>query len=66
MAENEDWWDLCYDTDTGEFYVEHRWSYVQINGLKTSSGTEKHDAEAWTGPGAEKIPALKEQFLAQS
>ena len=65
MAENEDWWDLCFDTDTGEFYVEHSWSHVQISSLKADSGTKRHDADTWSGQGAEKIPTIKKQLLEQ-
>jgi hypothetical protein len=63
MAENEDWWRLCYDTDTKEFFVEHEWSYVKINGLKTNSGKSKHDVDTWGGEGAEAIERAKERLL---
>ncbi|MGO4677787.1 hypothetical protein AB4Z40_33395 [Bosea sp. 2YAB26] len=63
MAENEDWWHLCYETDTNEFYVEHEWSHVPSNGVQLNSGTEKHDAMTWVGPGAELIPNARNLLL---
>ncbi|WP_141740479.1 hypothetical protein [Bosea sp. BIWAKO-01] len=62
-AENEDWWHLCYNSDTNEFYVEHEWSHVPIDGLQLNGGTEKHDANAWVGPGAEHIPHARNMLL---
>jgi hypothetical protein len=63
MAENEDWWRLCYDTDTKEFYVLHKWDYVQINGLHQNAGEEKHHADTWRGVGAGKIVDAKKRLL---
>ena len=66
MAENEDWWNLCYDTDSREFYVEHSWSYVKINGLSVDSGKSRESAEGWNGRGAENIPGAKQRLLEQA
>lgn len=66
MAENEDWWRLCYDTDTGAFYVLHKWDYVQINGLNQNAGEEKHDADTWRGEGAGKIADAKKRLVEQA
>ncbi len=63
MAENEDWWRLCYDTDSKEFFVEHEWSYVKVNGLRVDSGTTRHDPDTWNEQGAENIPGAKERLL---
>ncbi|QGY80811.1 hypothetical protein [Sphingorhabdus lacus] len=63
MAENEDWWWLCYDTDAKEFYVLHQWDHVQINGLRQDADEEKHDVDTWRGEGAEKIAEAKERLL---
>lgn len=63
MAENEDWWHLCYDTERAEFFVEHEWSYVKINGLTPNSGSSTHDADTWTGYGAEMIPGARKRLL---
>lgn len=65
MAENEDWWHLCYDTDTQEFYVEHSWHYVQVRGLCTDGGSERVGGDDWRGQGSEKIPAAKKKILSQ-
>lgn len=63
MAENEDWWRLCYDTDAGTFFVEHEWSHTSISALQTNSGTMRHDADSWTDQGAEKIEGAKRRLL---
>jgi hypothetical protein len=66
MAENEDWWSLCYNTDTKAFFVEHGWHHVRINGLKANSGTDTYEAETWTEQGADAIPGAKAQLLKQA
>ena len=57
LMEREDCWSLCYDTDSGEFFVEHHWDHVNAYKVSegTNSGTLRHAADKWTGPGAEKI-----------
>ena len=66
MAENEDWWRLCYDTDTKELYVLHKWDYVQINGLRQNAGEEKHDPDTWRGEGAGKTAEAKGRLMEQA
>ncbi|MDO9489109.1 MAG: hypothetical protein Q7J32_12095 [Sphingomonadaceae bacterium] len=66
MGEKEDWWRLCYDTNSKEFYVEHDWSHTSLNALKTDSGTERHDPDKWTGTGSEKIEGAKARLLARA
>lgn len=66
MAENEDWWSLCYDTDSEEFFIEHQWSYVKINGLSVDSGTAREPVEGWNGRGSENIFAAKNRLLKQA
>lgn len=63
MAENEDWWYLCYDTDKSTFFVEHEWHHVKINGLKVDSGTSVHDANTWTGSGSENVEGAQKRLL---
>jgi hypothetical protein len=37
----EDWWNLVFDTDEGEFFVEHEWAHTDVPGPgKTDTGTE--------------------------
>lgn len=40
MANDEDWWRLIVDSETGEMRVEHEWSHTRINGLQTDSGSK--------------------------
>lgn len=63
MAENEDWWHLCYDTDTEKFYVEHSWSYLDRKSLRVDSGSSQEDAESFFGQGSEKIPEARARLL---
>ena len=57
LAENEDWWHLCYDTEADAFYIEHSWDYVNAYRVSQghNSGTERHSVEGWQGPGSEKV-----------
>lgn len=63
MAENEDWWYLCYDTELKHFFIEHEWSHVQINGLKQDGGTSQHDVETWSGEGVARIQEARKKLL---
>lgn len=63
MAENEDWWRLCYDTDAERFYIEHEWDHVKINGLTQNTGKTEHDADMWKGAGAAKISEAKKRLM---
>jgi hypothetical protein len=38
---NEDWWYLHFDEQTGEFFVEHNWSYLPVKG-QGNNGTAKY------------------------
>ncbi len=68
LAENEDFWTLCYDSDQQRFYVEHSWDYMNPYKLseKGDRGTSNHDADTWTGEGAEKIPDAKQRLLKEA
>jgi hypothetical protein len=65
LAENEDYWYLCYDSDADAFYVEHQWDHMNPYKLteKGDSGESRHDAETWTGAGHDKIEATKQKLL---
>lgn len=68
LAEREDWWNLCMDTETGELWIEHAWDHVDAyNVSKVNRGTSRHSVDGWTGPGSKNIEAgiakLKEQAL---
>ncbi len=67
LAETEDFWTLCYDTDTGQFQVEHMWSHMNPYKIGAGdNGTSMHDADAWTGEGSAKIPEAKARLLAKA
>ncbi len=68
LMEKEDWWRLCYDSETQRFYVEHEWSHTDAYRASKGSdeGTTEHDAETWSGPGAEKIGEARERLLNQA
>lgn len=56
LAEKEDWWYLCYDTDAGEFFIEHEWDHVNAYRVsERSSDTERHSVDGWNGPGSDKV-----------
>ena len=66
LQQTEDWWYLCYDTDTKEFFVEHKWDHVALNNLSQNADSETHDAETWNGMGADKISEAKAKLLAMA
>ncbi len=57
LAEDEDWWRVCYDTDAGEFYIEHEWDHVDPYNVAAghNSGSTRHEIEGWSGPGKDRI-----------
>jgi uncharacterized protein (DUF934 family) len=38
MQEQEDWWSLVTETDTGQQFVEHKWSHMHRQGGKVNEG----------------------------
>ena len=40
MGEDEDWWTLLVDSESGEKTVEHEWSYTNAYGPGQDSGTQ--------------------------
>lgn len=63
LNENDNWWRLCYDTDTTEFYVEHEMDGLKINNQQPFAVVNRHDAEFWNGRGAANIPSARERLL---
>lgn len=42
VLNDEDWWDLVFDTASRRLYVEHRWEYVDVRGGgAVDEGTDK-------------------------
>ena len=66
LAQDEDWWRLCYDTHAREFFVEHEWSHVDP--YRTDNpfdvGTRTFSVDSYRGPHARRIPALQAKLLA--
>ena len=63
LSENDNWWRLCYDTDAGEFYIEHEMDGLKPNKQQPYAVTNRHDAETWGGRGSTEIPAAKQRLL---
>lgn len=68
LQEREDWWRLCYDTDTREFYVEHEWHHMNAYkiGSAADEGTTREPAVGYRGQGADKIEQAKAVLLAEA
>ncbi len=66
LAQDEDWWRLCYDLHAREFFVEHEWSHIDPLRADTpfDVGTRTISVESYHGPHARRIPALKAKLLA--
>lgn len=65
LAQHEDYWYLCYDSDADSFYVEHQWDHMNPYKVSEpgSSGEARHDIETWSGPGSAKIEEAKQRLL---
>ncbi|HEV7318237.1 MAG TPA: hypothetical protein VGO04_06470 [Ensifer sp.] len=66
MAENEDWWYLCYDTEDRQFFVEHEWIHMKSKGHPTESGSERFEASKYAGVGAESLERAKASLLKEA
>ena len=38
VMNDEDWWRLVFDTETGRLYVEHEWDHVDVRGGAADKG----------------------------
>ncbi|TCP93737.1 hypothetical protein C8J42_101188 [Sphingomonas sp. PP-CE-1A-559] len=68
LAEREDWWWLCYDPESAEFYVEHEWDHMDPYRLGEASnkGTSRMSVEQWQrggGPGLTEYDTAREKLL---
>lgn len=63
LSENDNWWRLCYDTESGQFYVEHEMDGLKANNQQPFAVTNHHDADTWSGRGAARIPDAKGRLL---
>lgn len=62
-GENEDWWLLRVDTETGKETVEHEWSYSDANGPGQKSGKSFVTVEEFLASDANKTVKEKLQSL---
>jgi hypothetical protein len=63
LDENDNWWRLCYDTATSEFFVEHEMDGLKPNNQQPFAAVNHHSVETWGGRGVAEIPAAKERLL---
>jgi|RhiMetdeSRZDD1v2_1073273.scaffolds.fasta_scaffold913568_1 hypothetical protein len=56
---NEDWWYLHFDEQTGEFSVEHEWSYLPVKG-EGNNGTAKYSLSEFKEKDADHYKQLVE------
>jgi hypothetical protein len=68
LAEREDWWRLCYDTHSREFFVEHEWHHMDAykSDAPSNEGTERHDVEGYDGMGSENLEGAMAELLAEA
>jgi hypothetical protein len=68
LQEREDWWYLCYDTDSREFSVEHEWHHMDAYrvGSRANEGRKQEPLEHYRGAGLEKIEQAKAELLAEA
>jgi len=71
LAEREDWWWLCYDTDTTEFHVEHEWDHMDPYHLGEASdkGTARMSIDQWQaagGPGLDNYELARTKLLKEN
>lgn len=68
LGEKEDWFHLCYDTETKAFHVEHSWSHTNAYNIaeKSNEGEKAIALEGYEGIGAENIAQAKAALLAEA
>ncbi len=68
LQEREDWWYLCYDTETKEFYVEHDWHHMNAYKAseKANEGKQRTTIEDHDGPGSSKIDQARADLLKEA
>lgn len=68
LQEREDWWRLCYDTDSREFFVEHEWHHMDAYniGSAANEGKETFGADGYRGEGSDKIDQAKAALLEEA
>ena len=54
LLNDEDQWDLVFDTDSKRLYVEHRWTQVDVRGPDVAeSGTAQLDIAEYLNQGGQ-------------
>lgn len=67
--QTEDWWTLCYDTATAEFFIEHQWDHMDPYNLgkkASDSGTDRLSVDGYNGPGSDHVDDAKRKLLDQA
>lgn len=54
VLNDEDWWRLAYDSDTGRLFVEHEWEHVDVSrDGKANSGVTQTDVTSFLSEGGQ-------------
>ncbi len=66
--QEQDWWHLCYDTDTREFFVEHRWHHRNPDKLNGPAdlGRDCVGMEMYRTRNSRKVEQAKAELLAEA
>jgi hypothetical protein len=59
LAENEDWWVLIVDIESGSKSVEHEWSYTNAYGSGQDSGKTTVTVDEFLASGADDAVKMK-------
>jgi len=71
VMNNEDWWRLVFDDETGRLYVEHEWHHVDVQGNGAArEGTEEIEIadflnEGGQGEGHRELRGIIESVFAE-
>lgn len=68
LQEREDWWRLCYEAESRDFFIEHEWHHMNAYKLETAAdeGTEVMSVDGYSGKGTDKIEEAKAALLIEA
>ena len=68
LGEEEDWWNLCYDDEKRQFFVEHRWHHINKKNIAEPpyTGSEHISIASFDGPGQWLIDDLEDELLEEA
>jgi hypothetical protein len=56
VADDEDWWQLVFDTDTKHLYVEHEWQHTEEGEAgRSERGKEQFEISAYLTQGGQTV-----------